>query len=51
MTLKQYLTDRGLHNGSIVGDSNAEVESDMLALHTTDDLASNSDLVGRVEEV
>ena len=50
MTLKQYLTDRGLYNGSIVGNSDAEVESNMLAL-TTDDLESNSDLVGRVEEM
>ena len=50
MTLKQYLTDRGLYNGSIVGDSDAEVESNMLEL-PADDLESDDDLVGRVEDV
>ena len=50
MTLKQYLTDRGLYNGSIVGNSDAEVESNMIAL-TMDDLESNDDLVGRIEEL
>eukprot|EP00560_Eucampia_antarctica_P005507 CAMPEP_0197840876 /NCGR_PEP_ID=MMETSP1437-20131217/45855_1 /TAXON_ID=49252 ORGANISM="Eucampia antarctica, Strain CCMP1452" /NCGR_SAMPLE_ID=MMETSP1437 /ASSEMBLY_ACC=CAM_ASM_001096 /LENGTH=83 /DNA_ID=CAMNT_0043450547 /DNA_START=1569 /DNA_END=1820 /DNA_ORIENTATION=- len=50
MALKQYLTDRGLYNGSIVGNSDAEVERNML-VPTAEDLKSNSDLEGRIKEI
>ena len=50
MTLKQYLIDCGFYNGSIVGNSDAEVESNMLAL-TTEDLELNNDLEGMFGEV
>mmetsp|Transcript_9366 Transcript_9366/g.9007 ORF Transcript_9366/g.9007 Transcript_9366/m.9007 type:complete len:103 (-) Transcript_9366:98-406(-) len=50
MTLQQYLTDRGLYNGSIVGNRDAEVESNMFAL-TIEDLESNSDLEGRIKKI
>ena len=50
ITLKQYLTDRGLYNGSIVGKRDAEVEINMLTL-TTEDLESNNDLEAMFEEI
>ena len=50
MTLKQYLIDCGLYNGSIAGNSNVEVENNMIAL-TTEDLVSNNDLEGMFEDI